>query len=276
MEYFYKVNITDGREVHLKEMNLEQYKNLQKICIESDFDNFKSYISTMINNLMVEKDYNLNLLDIYIITLNIRKYSVSDEKVFNTFKGGKKTILKVSMDVLVDPILNKYDLMRYETYELDFDDFIADKVVLKPYDCDSYIDSFIVDGKKMELNSNKDIKDILPLPVKNKIDNYFKNILSEYNLTLFTLTGENGVENDIKFEMNERFIYDFLRIIIKDDLKTLYRNLYDVKTNLGIGFDEHPYITLSELEMYISMYNIEQEKEQNKNNSGNGFPQVNM
>jgi hypothetical protein len=276
MEYFYKINITDGREVHLKEMNLEQYKNLQKICIESDFDNFKSYITTMINNLMVEKDYNLNLLDIYIITLNIRKYSVSDEKVFNTYKEGKKTILKVSMDVLVDPILNKYDLMKYETYELDFDDFIADKVVLKPYDCDSYIDSFIVDGKKMELNSNKDIKDILPLPVKNKIDNYFKNILSEYNLTLFSLTNEEGVESNIKFEMNERFIYDFLRIIIKDDLKTLYRNLYDVKTNLGIGFDEHPYITLSELEMYISMYNIDQEKEQNKNSSGNGFPQVNM
>lgn len=273
MNYFYSVSITGGRNVHLKEMNLEQYKNLQKICVETNFDNFKTYILKMIRNLLVEEDTILNLLDIYIIVLTIRKYSISDEKVFNTYKEGKKTSLRVDMDQLIEPILDKYAEMCYETYELGVSDFIADTIVLNPYDCQNYIESFISNGKKIVIPDNLNMGDLLPLPLKNKIDNYLADILDEYNIELFTLIGEDNTKNTIRFEMSEQFVYDFLRIILKDDLKILYRNLYDVKHNLNIGFEEHKYISLSELEIYISMFNSDQEKKQNPTN---WVSQINM
>ena len=44
---------------------------------------------------------------------------------------------------------------------------------------------------------------------------------------------------------------------------------------MNIGFDEHKYITLSELELYISMFNTEQEKKQEQE-PNNKMPDVHM
>ena len=56
MEYKYKIKITGNREIYLKELSVEDYKNLQKTCIESDLSIFEDYIDNMISELSESPD----------------------------------------------------------------------------------------------------------------------------------------------------------------------------------------------------------------------------
>lgn len=279
MEYFYKVNITNGKSLHLKEMSLEDYKNLQKICIETDFDNFSTYINELVEELCVDNiDFELNLLDIFILVLSIRCYSISDEKVFYTHVNGQKATKSINLESIIESILNVYDDAKDMGCEYPIDDFIADTVILNPLTPNPIV-GFKREGKIVMSNPDKDFVDLIPYEVQKQIDNHISNAYTTYNqILLFTLHNEGGKENKIYFELNEKFIYEFLRIILRDDLKTLYKNLYDVKRNLNIGFDEHKFITFSELEMYIAMFNKEQEDAKQNEPEGKtvGMPQVHM
>ena len=273
MKYFYRVDITGDRYVHLKEMNLEQYKDLQKICIESDHDNFKIFISSIIDELIVgEIDGKLNLIDIYIIVLQIKKYSVSDEKVFTTFTEGHDCIITIMLDDLIEKVFTVYNTSVRE-YVMPVDNFVVDNIVVDPF----LIDDPIVelrDGGRVILWT-KEVCELIPFNIKNDIDIFIGDILKSYEeIELFTLYTSEGIENKIMFELSNSFIYEFLRIILKDDLRGLYSKLYDVKTHMNIGFDEHESITFSELELYITLYNKEQES--SKETKQTDFPNMNL
>jgi hypothetical protein len=263
MEYRYKVKITGNREVYLKELTVEDYKNLQKTCIESDLSIFEDYIGNMISELSDINMDELNILDIYILVLEIKRYSVSGEKTFTTYVNGKRGGVEITIDELIDPVIQKFDkLQNGGVYELELDDFFVDSIIFDPFSKNDVVKSYIKDG---EVFGCDNISDLLPVYIKKQIDDKISCVYKEFsNIVLFTLTTESGDENNICFNLNKNYIYDFLKVMIKDDLKSFYKNVFDMKSRLNIGFNEHQYMTISEMGIYINMFNKEQEAEQEK------------
>ena len=277
MEYFYKVKLTNDKELKVREMNLEEYKNLQKICIEDDISIFQDYIKTIFNNLVLD-EFNfdeLNIIDIYVLMLSIRKYSVSDEKGFRTRKEGKDCLVDISLDGLIDKVISIVDDNSIKEVELD--DFVADSVIVDILKSGGGIRAFKKEGQIID-DFGENINDLLPIHVKTQIEGSIGDIKNQYRIKLFELVDKNDNQMDITFELEESFIYNFLKVICKDDLKSLYSNLYNVKKAIGIGFDEHEHITLSEFEMYINLFNKDQQKEREEQEQGsnNFMPNVNM
>ena len=272
MEYKYKIKITGNREIYLKELSVEDYKNLQKTCIESDLSIFEDYIDNMISELSEINIDELNIVDIYIIVLELKRYSVSDEKKFITYVDGKRGGIRVTIDQLIDPVIQNFDkISSGGFYEIELDDFIVDSILIDPFSKSDVVKAYRKDG---ELFKCDNIGDLLPLSIKKQIDDKISHIYKDFsNIILFTLNNENGDENKIYFELDKKYIYEFLKVIVKDDLKSFYQNIFDMKRHLNIGFNEHQYMTLSEMEIYISMFNkeVEAEREQEKENK-NQFP----
>jgi hypothetical protein len=67
-------------------------------------------------------------------------------------------------------------------------------------------------------------------------------------------------------------VYDFCRAFLKEDLKSLYQDIYDMKMHLNIGLNEHEYMTLSEVGIYINLFNKDQEKQNQKDKSNGPLP----
>jgi len=276
MEYKYKIKITGNREIYLRELTVEDYKNLQKTCIESDLSTFEDYIDNMISELSEVDIDDLNIVDIYIIVLEIKRYSVSDEKKFITYINGKKGGIRVTIDQLIDPVIQNFDkISKGGLYELELDDFIVDSLIFDPFSKKDVVTAYRKDG---ELFESGNIGDFLPISIKKQIDEKISHIYKQFSdIVLFKLNNENGDENKICFELDKKYIYEFLKVMVKDDLKSLYQNIFDMKRHMNIGFNEHKYMTLSEMEIYISMFNkeIEEEnKQQTENTNNNQFPKI--
>ena len=74
MHYKYKIELTNKQEVYLRELTLEEYKNLQKVCIESDIELFKNFVKAMITDLSGVEVSSLNIIDIFNFLL-VNSYS---------------------------------------------------------------------------------------------------------------------------------------------------------------------------------------------------------
>ena len=109
MDYFYNIEITRGYSVNLREISLDSYKNLQKMCVERDSPIFSLYIRELIEELSIHPiTFELNVIDIVIICLTMRIYSVDHEKTFITHRDGIKGNLNVPLGVIIGKIRAKY------------------------------------------------------------------------------------------------------------------------------------------------------------------------
>lgn len=268
MDYFHKVYLSD-KTLKFREINFEEYKNLQKICVESDIDLFKDYILKLLTQLSIDEIdvYNLNLIELFYIVLDVRKYSISDEKYFVTHINGKAGNIKKSVDDFISPVMEKYDnYVDDGLVYIELSDYIAEGVYIDPFAAGNMVKSFIVDGKEIS-NDSRDILNFLPISVKNQIDDNIKKIYDDFNtIQLLSLIDENGKEVKINFEISEYFILTFLRSFLKQNLKDLYDNIYNLKRHMNVGFDEHKHLTLNEVEMYVSMFNKDIQKQNEKQN----------
>jgi hypothetical protein len=166
MNYIYKVNVSGGRELYFREMTLKEYKNLQKICLETDLELFKVFVHNMISGLCSQECKDLNIIDIYNILLNIRMYSISDEKSFTTYIGGKSGIVKVNVEDIINKVIDVYcvysDNNKYA--KIDIEDFeIADSVLVDIFN-DNQIKGFIKNDITYD-DFDDNIDDFIPIRV---------------------------------------------------------------------------------------------------------------
>lgn len=275
MEYKYKVKITGNRDVYLRELTVDDYKNIQKTCIETDLTIFEHYIDSVVSELSDVDISELNLIDIYVLVLEIRRYSISDDKMFTTHINGKAGGIKVTIDQLITPVIDTYNSVSNDgVYEVELDDFAVDSIVFDPFSKGDAIKAYRKSGELFEVDG---ISDFLPISIKKQIDDKISHIYKKFSdIQLFKLTNKDGADNVIGFELDKKYVYEFLRVMLKDDLKSFYQNIFDLKRELNIGFHEHKHMTLSEMEIYISMYNkhIEEQNEKNKGESNNGLPNI--
>jgi len=274
MDYAYKINISGDRTLYFRELNLQEYKNLQKICIESDITIFKWFSLNMIKELCVEGDCSdLNLVDVYVILLYIRVYSISGEKEFNTYINEKRCVVKVNILDLISKVLDAYGKYLSNKYlKIDIKEFeLAEQALVDVFNNNKIVgfvkDGVIYDGLCDEIDS------LIPLFVKNQIDKQTISINRVFNnIELFKLNDKDGNENVFNFDIDETYIYTICKIIMKDDLKSLYQNFLDLKEHVNINFDEHKYMTLSEMGIYVNMFNKKQAELKSKQSQTNQYP----
>ncbi len=271
MDYFYKVVISGDRELLFRELSLEEYKNLQKMCLDDDLDVFKKFVDNMISGVCLNDCCDLNSIDIYNILLNIRMYSVSDDKSFKTYINGTPGNLKVDIQNIIDLVLDIYSLYSSSDYiSVDIDDFgLADSVLVDIFNGNK-IKGFVKNGD-IYSGFDEDVENLIPISIKNQIDYRIKDVVDIFSeIELFELEDESGLKNTINFNLDGDFIYQICRVFLKDDLKSLYQDIYDLKAHLNIGFNEHKYITVSEMGIYVNLFNKNQEKQNQSQKSKNG------
>jgi len=264
MEYRYKVKISTGEVLYLRELTLGEYKNLQKVCIESDISIFEDFIVNLIKNL-TDIDRNFDTIDLYFIVLNIMRSSAFDTKSFLTYINGKGGYIDVSIDKFIDVIYDKCeDLSNTRNKMVEIPNFIASGAYIDPLS-DNYIKALYMDGKRVEID---DVENFLPANITKNIRDYVEDILKTFDDVVFArLNSKNGKEYDLGFKLDRNYILNFLKNIIKSDLKELYEALYYAKRELNISFNEYDDITLQELKMYINLHQKEIEKQNERNNS---------
>lgn len=274
MEYFYNVKLTDNKSVNFREMTLYDYKNLQKICVESDMKAFMEYIKRLIHSCSIDPiDFELNLIDVFIAVMNIRKYSVDDTKRFMTYVRDKEVKLPILLDNVIGKVVSKYNELSMDKI-IEVDHPIIKTITLDASTRDSCVKKFDTHEGEEFLYSEQAF-DLLPVTIKNQIDEYINDVYATYKaVKLFSIHNKDGVESKVLFNLDDVYIYDILKIFLTDDLTHLYKGMFDMKKHLNIGFDEHRFITYSEYELYISIYNSTQEDE--KDSSGNMFDNMNL
>ena len=274
MDYIYKVNISGGRELYFRELTLKEYKNLQKICLETDLELFKVFVHNMISELCSQECKDLNIIDIYNILLNIRMYSISDEKPFTTHIDGKSGIIRVNVEDLITKVLDVYSVYSDNSkyVKIGVEDFeIADSILVDIFN-DNQIKGFIKNGNKYD-DFDDNIDAFIPINVKKQIDDKTYGMVDSFsNIELFELINEDGSKNKITFDLNKNYVYDFCKAFLREDLKSVYQDIYDMKMHLNIGLDEHDYMTLSEVGIYITLFNKDQEKQNQKDKSNSPLP----
>lgn len=254
-------------------MNLIQYKAIQKTCIEESIEVFKEFTDRVIYELCLDTiPDNLSVLDKMIILLNIRKYSVSSDKHYISYKDGKQIKVIVPIDTVLQKILTH--LSSIET-EFVIEDYPITKIFCKVCEGEEptdFIDSFEINGEIINENI-VEIFELIPTNIKIRFDEFLAENLGKCNnIELFTLHSKEGEEIRIEFNMNQNYIYDLIRFFWKDDLLSLYKTILDMKTYMNISFNELEYMTLSEMNLYINMYNENKENEANKSKGRNNLP----
>jgi hypothetical protein len=188
--------------------------------------------------------------------LYIRYYSIGEsKKLISYFKGkqGKKPINILDIIEKIKSSISKIDRYIY----IPLEDFVVDEVKIDIFDFRNPIQSFIIDSKVEEYTENMD--SLIPAWVYRRIREIINETLVDFNnLNLFELTQRDESKVRLDLFNDESHIYTVLRVMLRDDLASLYRNLYDLKTKLNIGFNELKHITYSEYEIYITQYNEEQ------------------
>jgi len=273
MKYFHKVQITKHREVYLNELTFDDYKNLQKICIEDDLELFHTYLKKLIGSLSVEPISDLNLIDMFLIALSIRSYSVDNAKVMYTYFDGNKHKLSLNVSSMANKVYSTYTNLQKDSV-VDIDDFMIQQVYINPVDPENSIDYFILsNGDKLDYCY--DIYENLPIKIKTSVDKHINKVGENYsNLELFRVTDDTDTTYVIKFDIEFENIMGIIRIIFRDDLTSLYKNIFDMKTKMNISLTEHNSMTYNEYMLYIKMFNKEQEEleSQNKPTQDSGLP----
>lgn len=272
MDNFFRVELLNNKEYYFRELTLKEYKNLQKMCVEDDMYLFIKYSDMLLEKLCVDGDISeLNIFDKFIALLMIRYYSVSDEKHFITYFKGKSAKMPVKLERIVNRVYEELSSLD-NIHNLPMDDFLADSIDIDVFDIDSPIKSFNNGNKKIPYT--EEMEDLIPLNIHNRISEFIDEKFENINeLELFHITSKDGHLTNVYFSTNYIQLYQLIKLFLKDDLAGLYQNLYDLKSKIKISFDEHDYITYSEYEVYISLFNSEQEEINKQQESGeSGLP----
>lgn len=263
MEFYFKTKLQSGETLRFREMNFKEYKNIQKVCIYDDLNIFKEYTDQVIEKLCLDLlPDNLNLVDKFLILAKIRSYSVSSEKSLMSIVNDRETRFKVSIKSVtseIEDILDSVDrVIHIENYP------ISKVNITIPHtkNVADFITSFeSSDGER--INKDTDIIfDLFPLDIKNRLQKHIDGIVDKIeSKTLFSLVNKNGESEDVKFILNENYIYDLIKFFWKDDLMSIYKGIVDMKTVMNISFKELEYMTPAEKSLYINIYNKNKEEE---------------
>lgn len=268
-----KITLTGGDVVKFRELSLEEYLNLQKTCIEEDIEVFKDFITVLLDDVVDELPKNMTVIDLYHICLELIKTSITDEKRFSIRKDGEYMSCGFPVDKFLQPVLERYaQIVGNMPVVIPIEDYIISEITYNPFVMGLNVVGFKKDGVYQE-NTSPQLQDYFPVHVSNKISEVYNNYDEIFkDIHFFQTETDSGSKVNVGFSIDVDCIYGLLKILFKQDLKGLYKNIYDAKRRMNINFNEHKHITYREFELYISMYNKEVQDEQDRANKQDQSP----
>jgi hypothetical protein len=258
-----------------KEIKYSTYKNLAKTIL----NNNNADISIFFNNLILihsnDKQINFNFLEKLIILLALRIICVSPVLEFNIQdKNKKQQLVSVDLSKLLQNIQNidfdDKEVQFLENIEVNFS--LPSNLFYNTLEEHylSTIKSVIINKTVYDVNDSK-ILDSLPtstLKYAKELFDKINNSISKYFL-IKIFFGEN--ENlELPLSLKDNTIIEFLKILFKRDLLSLYEFEYFFISKLNLTYDLLHNSTPAELNVFMNIYKKDLE-ERNKQQQGNNL-----
>ena len=218
-------------------------------------------------------DYNtLTCVDKFIILLNIRIMSVSDQFRFETKVGTETESVKKEVaidlyDILDEstnhPLNTDYELNSPEGYQLILTNptqFHVERVedlilhVLKRLT----ISGKMYDLTNLSVNQKEQILDELPGDSLTNIVKYIKNIDTKYRITVFR--SEYRLSDDLanlQLRVYDNSFYEFIKMLYNCNLEEQYYIRYAMTKHMNFNLDQIERMTPIDTRTYIKLYQKE-------------------
>jgi len=242
------------------------YISIQKYIQNSDDVGLQEYFKYIISRLStVDIAHSMNRVDMFCILAGIRIYSIGDDLNISTTLDGIKARGGLSIDSIRNTITNH---TRY--FKISSAPITSDIEIELTLPCDLYYDSvshFMYDClRSVTINNNThDIKSYTPSQKSNIIDylpSHSYNIISKYIDNLSTsypvFSVSNRDEIPIYINITDNTMYDLIKLMYTDDLKSVYDTMYIL--NGRIDIESYSKMTPGESNIFIANYIREQEQ----------------
>lgn len=279
-QFVYTVYLPGQKKtVQIKELQFNRYKHLVKIITNNNDEIVANFFDELLFDLCPEekKIRSFSFLDKLIILLTIRIVCISPQlelivncpatqKQFNTTAKLSDIIDKLQNLNLADDVY--LTTKEYNTGDLKIDLGMPSTLNIKERDL-TFINTVV---KKISLSNNstdnitEQLIDRLPAFILSDITSYisyFNESLQNINLINIKSPFATADTNiNIPLNLFSNSIIEFLKIVFKRGLLSIYELEYFLINKLNIDYDLIKTSTPAELNVYINFFKEEKEKEE--------------
>lgn len=253
-------------------LNYIEYKELQQSLNLNSNEEIDIYINNLLQK-KCEESININNISFAektVLFLHLMAISVVFDKTLQDHRENKVFNVSLSLNEFIKAYNIKNKILSYKNFVIElfplsnsgeFKDNISQYI--KTIDIGNITINFrdLNDTEVEEVLSSfsgdfvKFLKDEIEIYIKESCYDIF-------NIT--TKEDENMICSNI---LNKSYIIDIIKFLFKEDLMSIYKNIYNITRKLGFKFSDFYNITQSEMDIFINLYNEEVEKNSQNNDS---------
>jgi hypothetical protein len=268
LDFLYPVSITRDRKVLCKEITNKHLITIQKYIETNDNELLSNHFENLIHDVSVNYQ-NLNLLDKFLILINIRKNCLGNSIDVLSSDGTKNSI---SLTYVSDNILNNY---KHKKVTENFNKIkLTCTFPVKISHYDNFYDNISIveiDNEKIFLgdlksNISEEILENVPFELIKKVKRK-ANLLKQKTINLFEIINDKKpVSYPFNFKSSE--IFELLKLSFTNNLKNLYYNQFVMSSKLNVPPSDYNSMTPGESKILIKHLIDELEKQNKKSDQG--------
>ena len=253
-----------ARDIKFYELDNAAYMTILKFLQNNDDDGLCMFLEGLIETLCVDYTLcnNLNRLDKYCIVLTMIMISVGNVLEYNV--TCRETEQEYKIEIKINEIISKINNIQGKEHRVTMSNG-GEVVVSLPMSLSSNFSSIISSvkfGKKTydltTMNEEQLDTIISSLPY-----NVFEKIKKQYSV-IHEQCGEivyysykspyikNAVSTEYKFNIFNNTFFDFIKLLLNEDLLNYYKMFYSITTKFKFDMQYVQSITPSETKMYMS------------------------
>jgi hypothetical protein len=268
LDFLYPVSITRDRKVLCKEITNHHLITIQKYIETDDNELLSNHFENLIHNVTVKYE-NLNLLDKFLILINIRKNCLGNTIDVLSSDGTKNSI---GLTYVTENILNNYKHKKIiETYN---NVKIVCTFPVKISHFDNFYDNISmieIEGNKiylgdLSITESEEILENIPFQLLKKVKEQ-SHQLRQKTINLFEIINDKKpVSYPFNFKSSE--IFEMLKLSFTNNLKNLYYNQYIMSSKLNVPPSDYNRMTPGESKIMIKHLVDELEKQNKRSEQG--------
>lgn len=261
-KYKYKYHsIQYDKDFYFNELNIVEFKELQKILLCEDYNDLFVILNNFINHQLNDiEDLKFNDLEIFLIICLIFSNSYSDEKQYVKETKEKKYLKTLSLSDIYNKI---YDRYKKNNYDFSIDDFkfkLKISNLIDENDVFNFIKSIQYNNKIQEfehlsINDKLLCIDNLPVDIFKELIFRIEDLIKAFKIELI-----NMKDDKLPFSLNRVNLFYIIKVFFKINLVEYYKNMYFIQNNLNISLSDLNTITFNEAKMFMDINEIESEK----------------
>ena len=274
--FTFNIKLTDNKSVECRELPNRLYVPFVKSIMNNDNIIISNFIDTIIEYTVINKNQikELNCIDKFLILLDLRSISISNNITINTGQLFNNT--NVEIDKLCAHILESLPIITEQVF---IDDLIKIKINI-PRDI-SYeftnisntiqniqIDKDIIQMNQVTSKVRESILNFIPAKLFNQIINFIDiTTKSMEHINIITANPKLNISK-VEFNIFNNTLFEFIKAIYNENLLNVYKMQYILMSKLNYDNDTYLNLTPNESQLHLNFYNEElkqQQDEYNKN-----------